>query len=203
MTARTFLAAGALAAALALSLGGAAPALAQQTDVTAGSAADSATGTDGNVVTGRPNRRASDVPLPPVAPAPAPAAAPGSSAPTPGVIPPNPATSLIPTITTETTLDGEIVEPAPEPAPAPAPAPERDGPTPAPGGHDGTATSTATDGGLTESVATACGYPTWLDAQTALEGNAALAETLDPDGDGIACEEAMYAGTDTASAAEA
>ncbi|MCC6314347.1 MAG: hypothetical protein IT337_10080 [Thermomicrobiales bacterium] len=38
----------------------------------------------------------------------------------------------------------------------------------------------------------ACGYPTWLDAQYALEKDADLAATLDPDGDGIACEEAMY-----------
>jgi hypothetical protein len=39
----------------------------------------------------------------------------------------------------------------------------------------------------------ACGYPTWLDAQTALETEwtEELADALDPDRDGIACEEAM------------
>ncbi len=37
----------------------------------------------------------------------------------------------------------------------------------------------------------ACGYPTWYDAQLALEADASLASTLDPDNDGIACEEAM------------
>lgn len=38
----------------------------------------------------------------------------------------------------------------------------------------------------------ACGYPSWYDAQLALEADASLAPMLDPDGDGIACEEAMY-----------
>ncbi|CAA9575168.1 MAG: hypothetical protein AVDCRST_MAG59-4028 [uncultured Thermomicrobiales bacterium] len=37
----------------------------------------------------------------------------------------------------------------------------------------------------------ACGYPSWYDAQLALEADAALAATLDADNDGIACEEAM------------
>ena len=37
----------------------------------------------------------------------------------------------------------------------------------------------------------ACGYPTWYDAQLALEADASLASTLDADNDGIACEEAM------------
>ncbi|MBA3416982.1 MAG: hypothetical protein H0U10_17310 [Chloroflexia bacterium] len=37
----------------------------------------------------------------------------------------------------------------------------------------------------------ACGYPTWYDAQLALEADASLAATLDSDNDGIACEEAM------------
>ena len=37
----------------------------------------------------------------------------------------------------------------------------------------------------------ACGYPSWLEAQLALEKDSDLAATLDPDNDGIACEEAM------------
>lgn len=42
-------------------------------------------------------------------------------------------------------------------------------------------------------VPTCADYPTWYDAQIALESAAdpALAASLDPDGNGIACEEAM------------
>jgi hypothetical protein len=44
-------------------------------------------------------------------------------------------------------------------------------------------------------AATACGeYPTWYDAQLALEStlDEGLMAALDPDGDAIACEELMY-----------
>ncbi|MGI9254446.1 MAG: hypothetical protein ACR2J8_11920 [Thermomicrobiales bacterium] len=49
-------------------------------------------------------------------------------------------------------------------------------------------------GTSSHSSGSACGYPTWLDAQTALETQwtVDLADELDPDRDGIACEEAMH-----------
>ena len=39
--------------------------------------------------------------------------------------------------------------------------------------------------------ASACGYASWFEAQLALEKDTSLAVTLDPDGNGIACESAM------------
>ena len=47
------------------------------------------------------------------------------------------------------------------------------------------------------SVATCADYPTWYDAQLALESSVdpALTASLDPDGNTIACEEVMYPGS--------
>jgi hypothetical protein len=47
------------------------------------------------------------------------------------------------------------------------------------------------------SVATCGDYPTWYDAQLALESSVdpALISSLDPDGNTIACEEVMYPGS--------
>jgi hypothetical protein len=61
-------------------------------------------------------------------------------------------------------------EPASEPAPESAPAP---------------------------SVNTCADYPTWYDAQIALESSVdpALISSLDPDGNAIACEDIMYPGS--------
>jgi hypothetical protein len=46
-------------------------------------------------------------------------------------------------------------------------------------------------------VATCADYPTWYDAQLALESSVdpALIASLDPDGNTIACEEVMYPGS--------
>jgi hypothetical protein len=48
-----------------------------------------------------------------------------------------------------------------------------------------------------ESVAACTDYPSWYDAQLALESTVddALINALDPDGDAIACEEVMYPGS--------
>lgn len=77
------------------------------------------------------------------------------------------------TLTSGVAREGENARRAPAAEPAPAPAPAEPAP-PAAGG---------------------CGdYPTWYDAQLALESSVdpALSAALDPDGDAIACEELMY-----------
>jgi hypothetical protein len=87
---------------------------------------------------------------------------------------------------------GSVPEPEEPAEPAPAPAAD-----PADGGDESAAPVEAApaapaEGSAAAPAGDACGYPAWLDAQLALEADAALASTLDPDGDGIACEEAMY-----------
>ncbi len=83
----------------------------------------------------------------------------------------------------------ESVEPAPDAEPAPAPTDE------AAAGESAEAApaeAAPAEPAPAEPATDACGYPTWYDAQLALEADASLAPTLDPDNDGIACEEAMY-----------
>lgn len=57
---------------------------------------------------------------------------------------------------------------------------------------EGSAEAAPTEGDAPP-VPTCADYPSWYDAQVALEStaDAALASSLDPDGNGIACEEAM------------
>lgn len=122
----------------------------------AGSAAESASGTDGNIAT------------------------------TSGRLPSN--------------LPGLNLMPSPD-AVAPGPPPIADTPvsTPAPAVVGTNAIATESEGSInlggtsTAGVggASACGYATWFDAQMAMEKDPSLAATLDPDGNGIACEEAM------------
>jgi hypothetical protein len=59
-----------------------------------------------------------------------------------------------------------------------------------------TDTTTSSDADATP-VATCADYPTWYDAQLALESSVdpALIASLDPDGNTIACEEVMYPGS--------
>ncbi len=61
------------------------------------------------------------------------------------------------------------------------------------GGAAGAPGSSGSSGSVSRPSRGACGYPTWLDAQTALETQwtVELADALDPDRDGIACEESM------------
>jgi hypothetical protein len=74
------------------------------------------------------------------------------------------------TLTSGTAREGRNAVRAPEGEPAAAPA------------SDAPAVPTCAD------------YPTWYDAQLALESatDAALVSSLDPDGNAIACEEVMY-----------
>lgn len=55
----------------------------------------------------------------------------------------------------------------------------------------------ATESGLAPAVQTCADFPTWYDAQLALESSIDPAQQyeLDPDGDTIACEEYMYPGS--------
>ncbi len=74
------------------------------------------------------------------------------------------------TLTSGTAREGRNAVRAPEGEPAAAPASEA------------------------PAVPTCADYPTWYDAQLALESatDAALVSSLDPDGNAIACEEVMY-----------
>lgn len=74
------------------------------------------------------------------------------------------------TLTSGTAREGRNAVRAPEGEPAAAPASEA------------------------PAVPTCANYPTWYDAQLALESatDAALVSSLDPDGNAIACEEVMY-----------
>jgi hypothetical protein len=209
---------GLLLAALTAPLGLPATGAAQEapptlTDISAGTASDSAVGTDGNV-----NGRGVDLPD-----------GPGNSVVTPGTVNGVPVTSstppgsISPSVSESTTdPDGSTIEAAP-PEAAPAAPPEAapgegrgnrgnagaDGstaagagtgsptvggneipPAPAPASN-AAPTSDGSGGGAAPATGDACGYPTWLDAQTAFEKDPDLAPELDPDGDGIACEEAM------------
>ncbi len=58
-------------------------------------------------------------------------------------------------------------------------------------------TTTAGSGADAAPVATCADYPTWYDAQLALESSVdpVLIASLDPDGNTIACEEVMYPGS--------
>ena len=193
------------------------------TGVNAGDYSSSSAGSDGNVVVANPERRlpggitrpAGNGATTQADPTPAP------SGPVPPVIPPNPALtgeafpgSLEPTITEETTSDDSVLGPAPTPvaesattadasadresrrSSGDAEASATDGPSTGgtvndfPASTTGSPSTRSTTG---SSASGACGYPTWLDAQNALETewSVNLADALDPDRDGIACEEAM------------
>ena len=190
----------------------------------AGPAADSATGSDGNV--DGPNRDVAAIPdvgaRPPgadtaigiapgagstIAGAPETATAPGALAPTVTETTTDPLGSVLGKVAPgegrgnrgNSGADGtDSAEAGPggsaSGAPAePAPAAEAD---PAPAGDDAAAPSGEAVAEPAEDPAAvpaegACGYPTWLAAQLALEADASLAGTLDPDNDGIACEAAM------------
>ena len=118
-----------------------------------------------------------------------------------GALPPSPDLAILPgtgnsgastvsmapgTLTTGAANEGRNAVRAPEAEPAPAPetvpAPES-APVPEPVPEAAPAASS-----------TCADYPTWYDAQLALESSVdpALNGALDPDGDTIACEEVMY-----------
>ncbi len=92
---------------------------------------------------------------------------------------------------------GVVLDNPPAPAPAASSAPADGSAPPTDGSADAAPAEGSAEAAPAEGEApaapTCADYPSWYDAQLALEStaDAALASSLDPDGNGIACEDAM------------